>query len=221
MLITPTEEFPPATLSTDQVTEGFEIAGKLALNCCVAPAMSVAEAGETELVLVTVTAELALFVVSATLVAVTVCVPATGGAVYRPVASINPLAALPPTTASTDQVTAVFVVPVTLAVNCMVVAAAMFTEVCWIEILTEGGGGGGGGGVTGFVGGADETLWHPLETKATARTTQREINPNLDEAKFKFIRCVCVCKEQIANIGCHEGAAVAFGLRVRGENHDA
>jgi len=129
-LITPTEEFPPAMLSTDQVMEGFENAGKLALNCCVAPAISVAVAGEIELVLVTVTAELALFVVSATLVAVTVCVPATGGALYRPVTSINPLAAFPPTTASTDQVTAVFVVPVTLAVNCMVVPAATFTEDC-------------------------------------------------------------------------------------------
>ena len=72
VLITPTEEFPPAMLSTDQVTEGFESAGKLALNGCVAPAMRVTEAGETELVLVTVTAELALFVVSAALVAVTV-----------------------------------------------------------------------------------------------------------------------------------------------------
>lgn len=72
VLITPTEEFPPAMLSTDQMREGFESAGKLALNVCVAPAMRVTEAGETELVLVTVTAELALFVVSAALVAVTV-----------------------------------------------------------------------------------------------------------------------------------------------------
>jgi hypothetical protein len=68
----PTVEFPPATLSTDQVMDGLDRPGKLALNCCVALAMRVAVAGDTELVLVTVTAELALFVVSATLVAVTV-----------------------------------------------------------------------------------------------------------------------------------------------------
>jgi hypothetical protein len=130
VLTTPTEEFPPAMLSTDQVMEGFERAGKLALNCCVAPPRRVAEAGETELGLVTVTVELALFVVSATLVAVTVCVPVAGGALYRPETSISPLVALPPTTVSTDQVTAVFVVPVTLAVNCMVVPAATSTEDC-------------------------------------------------------------------------------------------
>jgi hypothetical protein len=129
VLITPTEEFPPAMLSTDHVVEGF-VVGKLALNCCVAPAMSVAVAGDTELVLVTVTAELALFVVSATLVAVTVCAPATSGALYKPVASINPLAALPPTTESTDHVTALFVVPVTLAVNCIVAPTATLTEDC-------------------------------------------------------------------------------------------
>jgi hypothetical protein len=92
--------------------------------------MSVAVAGDTELVLVTVTAELALFVVSATLVAVTVCAPATSGALYKPVASINPLAALPPTTESTDHVTALFVVPVTLAVNCIVAPTATLTEDC-------------------------------------------------------------------------------------------
>jgi hypothetical protein len=72
-------------------------------------------------------------------------------------------------------------------------------------MLTEGGG--GGGGVTGFVGGADETLWHPLKAKATATTKKETINLHLDEAGF--IKCVCVCKEQIANIGCHNGVAVA------------
>jgi hypothetical protein len=69
---------------------------------------------------VTVTAALADFVVSATLVAVTECAPAVAGAVYSPVAETVPTAALPPITVSTDQVTAVFVVPVTDAWNCCV-----------------------------------------------------------------------------------------------------
>jgi hypothetical protein len=51
-----------------------------------------------------------------------------------------PTVELPPLTLSTDQVTAVFVVPVTLAVNCVVVLAARLT-VDWFNVtLTTGGG---------------------------------------------------------------------------------
>ena len=63
----------------------------------------------------TVTLAVAVLLVSATLVAVTVTVcglPSVAGAVYRPPLEIVPIAGL------TDQVTAVFVVPVTAAVNC-------------------------------------------------------------------------------------------------------
>lgn len=66
---------------------------------------------------------LALAVGSATLVTMTVRLAKPGrgaaGAVYLPVASIMPMKlALTPGGGSNDQVTAVFVAPVTVAVNC-------------------------------------------------------------------------------------------------------
>ena len=66
----------------------------------------------------TETAAFALTEVSATLVAVTVWPLTVDGAVYNPVASIVPTVVFPPLTPSTDQVTPVFVVPVTVTVNC-------------------------------------------------------------------------------------------------------
>jgi hypothetical protein len=81
---------------------------------------------------VTVTAAFALSEVSATLVAVTVCEPATDGAVYRPLELIVPDVVFPPLRPSTDHVTDVFVDPFTEAVNCVVAPAATFTEV-WLR----------------------------------------------------------------------------------------
>ena len=75
--------------------------------------LKVIDVGDTEIVgggNVTVTDAAADLVVSATLVARTVNVPAAAGAVYSPLVEI-----VPPVV---DQVTAVFVVPVTVAVNC-------------------------------------------------------------------------------------------------------
>jgi len=115
-------------LSTDQVTEGFVRSGKLALNCWVEPSTRLTETGDTELVLATLTAALALFFVSARLVTLIVCVPASGGARYKPETSIGPVLESPLETASTDQVTAVLAVPVTVTPNCMVVPAATFVE---------------------------------------------------------------------------------------------
>ena len=117
-------------ISTDQVMEGFVRSGKLALNCWVAPSIRVTDAGETELVLATVIVTLPLFVGSATLVAVIVWEPSWAGALYRPVISIGPVVESPPATMSTDQVTAVLVVPVTVAVNCRAVPSATFVEDC-------------------------------------------------------------------------------------------
>jgi hypothetical protein len=77
----------------------------------------------------TATEALALLVVSATLVAVTLWLPATAGAVYTPDALIVPVVAFPPATPSTDHVTAVFVVFCTVAVNCAVAFTATFTDV--------------------------------------------------------------------------------------------
>jgi hypothetical protein len=55
-----------------------------------------------------------------TAVMVTVAADSTKGAVYNPVAEIVPYVALPPVMELTCQRTAVFVVPVTVAVNCVV-----------------------------------------------------------------------------------------------------
>jgi hypothetical protein len=60
-------------------------------------------------------------------------VPACVGAVYRPVPLIVPAVALPPTTPSTDHVTAVLPVPVTVAVNCVVPFAPTETDV-WFNV---------------------------------------------------------------------------------------
>jgi hypothetical protein len=76
----------------------------------------------------TVTDALALALVSATLAAVTLWFPACAGAVYSPDALIVPAAALPPAAPSTDQLTAVFVVFCTVAVNCAVPPTATFME---------------------------------------------------------------------------------------------
>ena len=131
-LIVPTVELPPLIPSTDHVTVGLLCPCTVAVNCCVAPVVTPAVAGVMEsaiAVAVTVTVALALSAESATLVAVTVCVPAWAGAVYIPALVIIPLAALPPPVESTDQVTAVFVVPCSIAVNCCCAPGARLTEV--------------------------------------------------------------------------------------------
>ena len=60
---------------------------------------------------ITVTVALADLVASAALVAVTVCVPAVPGAVYKPLVETVPTVLLPPAVPSTDHVTDVFVDP--------------------------------------------------------------------------------------------------------------
>jgi len=95
----------------------FELPVTVAVNCCVALVCRLAEVGlividTTGGVAVTVTVAGAFFVVSAALVAVTVNVPADAGAVYNP-----PVVMVPPLAA---HVTAVFELPVTVAVNCCV-----------------------------------------------------------------------------------------------------
>ena len=70
---------------------------------------------------VIVTLALADWFGSAMLLAVTVTVwfaVTVVGAVYRPVELTTPVVELPPIMQLTDQFTAVFVVPVTVAVNC-------------------------------------------------------------------------------------------------------
>ena len=107
----PEPEIAPA--ETDQVTAVFDVLLTLAEKLLVPPGAMVAVVGViktvTPEVVATVTVADADFVVSATLVAFTVYVPAVLGAVYIP-----ELEAIP---ALADQVTAVFQLPETDAAN--------------------------------------------------------------------------------------------------------
>ena len=100
----------------DHVTAVLLVPVTVAVNCCVPPVRSEADAGLMLTAItggtVTVTVAAADLVLSATLVARTVNVPAVVGAVYRPVVETVPPVA--------DHVTAVLLVPVTVAVNCCV-----------------------------------------------------------------------------------------------------
>jgi hypothetical protein len=114
---------PPAVQLTSHVTAVFGLPAMEALNCCVCAPPSVADCGDTEIVSgFNVTTAVPDLVLSTTEVAITVTVEVvvtTAGAVYRPAVSIVPHAA-PPAVQLTDQVTAVFGLPVTVCVNCCV-----------------------------------------------------------------------------------------------------
>lgn len=76
--------------------------------------------------------------------AVTVTVAGLGmvfGAVYNPPEVMVPAAALPPGVPFTCQVTPVFVVPVTVAMNC-VLAPGLTVTVAGVTVTVIGGGGG-------------------------------------------------------------------------------
>lgn len=108
----------------------------VAANCWVALVCRAADFGLIETptggaLVVTVIVALALFVPSATLVALTVYVPAVVGAVYSPELEIDPWDA--------DQVTTVFVVPVTVALNCCVAPVCNATELGTTETARVGG----------------------------------------------------------------------------------
>ncbi len=110
---------------TLQVTAVFVFPVTVAENCCCCPVPTWAEAGDTETETpgkdwMTTDAE-ADFVESATDVAVTVASPGVGivaGAVYNPVEVMEPQEPATQPIPETDQVTAVFELPVTVAVNC-------------------------------------------------------------------------------------------------------
>ncbi|MGH9208426.1 MAG: hypothetical protein ACRD1G_18045, partial [Acidimicrobiales bacterium] len=88
---------------------------------------------------VTVTLADADLVISACETAATVTVAGLGtaaGAVYSPDVETVPTVALPPVTPFTCQVTAVLLVPVTVAVNCCVVPTCTDAEVGAIETAT-------------------------------------------------------------------------------------
>ena len=110
----------------DQVTEVFALPVTIAVNCAVFEAVRAALEGLTPTLTpppaggVSVTVALADFVESATLVAVMVTSSGlliTEGAVYNPFDKL-------PIEGVMDQVTEVFALPVTVAVNCVVCDAA-------------------------------------------------------------------------------------------------
>jgi len=120
----------------DHVTLLLVVPVTVAANCWVTPVCTDADVGLIEIptggaLVVTAIVALALFVVSAALVALTVYVPAVVGAVYSPELETDPRDA--------DQVTAVLVVPVTVAVNCCVAPVCSATELGTIETPTVSG----------------------------------------------------------------------------------
>jgi len=120
-VIVPVVALPPVTPFTCHVTAVFADPVTIAVNCCVLKTSTLAGLGDTVTVTaggvaVTVTVADPILAAFACEVAVTVTVAGFGtlaGAVYDPAPEIVPFAA-PPTTA---HVTAVFDVPVTVAVN--------------------------------------------------------------------------------------------------------
>lgn len=121
------------------VTAVFVVPVTVAVNCCVFPATTCAVVGET--LTATggrmVTDADAVFVLSAAEVATTVTSAGLGtvpGAVYKPLAEIVPQPAPEQPAPCRLHVTAVFVVLVTVAVNCCVFPATTFAVVG--EILT-------------------------------------------------------------------------------------
>jgi hypothetical protein len=167
--------------------EVFEKPWIVEVNCCGALGGRTAVAGAMAAA-PTATVALALLVVSATLVAVTLWLPAAAGAVYRPDALIVPAVEFPPAAPSTDHVTAVFVVFCTVAANCAVAFTATFMDVWFSETLMFDAGGG--------VEEVEELLVppQPASVEATANAMQPAktldlvtlINLNLDPESRNF-----------------------------------
>jgi hypothetical protein len=120
---------PPIFPFTSQLTVVFETPATVAVNCCGWNNCTVVVDGETEMLSVTVTEELADFVVSAALVAVTVIDAGLGtvaGALNKPEEDMVPTVLFPPAVPPTLHVTAVFELPATVAENCLVAPTARF-----------------------------------------------------------------------------------------------
>jgi len=133
--INPVACVPPVTPLTCQVTAVLATPFTAAVNCCVAKIATLVGFGVTATVIdtccPTVTVADPESAGFADETAATVTVDGLGmefGAVYNPVALIVPTVALPPVTLFTCQVTEVFVVPVTLAMNCFVAPGLTVAE---------------------------------------------------------------------------------------------
>jgi len=127
------EIVPPVA---DHATAVLLLPVTLAVNCCDPPVVTDAELGEIVTATGVVAADTVMdaeadLVVSATLVAVTTKLPALMGAVYMPLEEM-----LPPLAA---QLTAVSLLPVTLAENCWLLPMASEEEVGATATATETG----------------------------------------------------------------------------------
>jgi hypothetical protein len=95
-----------------------------------------------------------------------------------------PVAAPPPGTLLTLQVTAVFVVPLTLAVNCCVRPSR--TLAVPGETVTEMEGGGGGGGATGPVPPPPQPSVHAPAVRRVIRSEARETSLGKSRTRGPF-----------------------------------
>jgi hypothetical protein len=136
---------PPATIQLT-ARSGLPAEFTVAVNGRAAPSSTGIVCGETEtdMSLAIVTAAVALFVLSARLVACTVTAVLAGrspGDVYTPFELIVPTVALPPGIPFTLQVTAVFVVLPTAATNVCGAPSSTEAETGVTFTVTAGGGG--------------------------------------------------------------------------------
>jgi hypothetical protein len=146
--IYPLAWLPPVTPFTCQVTAVLGTPFTVAVNCCVVKMATLTGLGVTT----TLTAVCCPIVTEAepesaafaAETAVTVTVAGLGivpGALYNPFVLIVPTVALPPVAPFTCQVTAVFVLPVTAAMNCLLALGLTVAE-AGVTVTVIGGGGG-------------------------------------------------------------------------------
>ena len=144
--INPVAWLPPVTPFTCQVTAVLATPFTVAVNCCVVKMATLTGLGVTATATcsATVTEADPESAALAAETAVTVTVAGLGivlGAVYNPAVVIVPTVALPPAVPFTCQVTAVFVVPVTVSRNCLVAPGLTVAE-AGVTVTVIGGGGG-------------------------------------------------------------------------------
>src|SRR6476469_5667750 len=117
----PLPALPLAVPSTNQFTAVLEVPVTFAVNCRVAPVVTLADVGLMEIAMAgatTVTLACALLDASAPLVTPTLCVPGVPGAVYMPALLIRPTPAFPPLMPSTSHAALLSAVPLMVTENC-------------------------------------------------------------------------------------------------------
>ena len=144
--IYPVVWLPPVTPLTCQVTDVLGTPLTVAVNCCVVKMATLAGFGVTVTAtccaIVTVADPWSALLAAETAVTITVAgLGMVPGAVYKPLALMLPTVVLPPVVPFTCQVTAVFVVPETVARNCLVVPGLRVAAAGVTVTVMAGGGG--------------------------------------------------------------------------------